>query len=184
MKPLTVTPSRHGHKRRVRTVKCGGHAGGSGADLLAGGRAAGHGDREPHARAAQRQRPRTRHNVHRSTAALRKGEAAMAEEGNPMKELKIAKLVLNICVGESGDRLTRAAKVLEQLSGQQPLFSKGACRAPAFAAPPRRGQPDVPPRAPPSPPRPPPSRGPTRGPDRRSDQNIALMVYKDRVLQG
>merc|ERR1712151_255959 len=30
----------------------------------------------------------------------------------------------NISVGESGDRLTRAAKVLEQLSGQQPVFSK------------------------------------------------------------
>lgn len=27
-------------------------------------------------------------------------------------------------VGESGDRLTRAAKVLEQLSGQQPVFSR------------------------------------------------------------
>merc|ERR1711990_779343 len=46
------------------------------------------------------------------------------KDANPMRDLRIRKLCINICVGESGDRLTRAGKVLESLTGQTPVFSK------------------------------------------------------------
>jgi large subunit ribosomal protein L11e len=46
----------------------------------------------------------------------------MAE--NPNKALVVDKLIINCCVGESGDRLTRGAKVLEQLTDRKPVYSK------------------------------------------------------------
>merc|ERR1711948_9658 len=51
-------------------------------------------------------------------------KSAEEKAKNPMREMRIRKLCLNICVGESGDRLTRAAKVLESLTGQTPVYSK------------------------------------------------------------
>merc|ERR1712228_227345 len=48
----------------------------------------------------------------------------MDKQKNVMRDVRIGKLCLNICVGESGDKLTRAAKVLESLTGQKPVFSK------------------------------------------------------------
>ncbi len=44
----------------------------------------------------------------------------MSEE-NPMRRLKIAKVTVNIGVGEGGERLAKAEKLLERITGQKPV---------------------------------------------------------------
>lgn len=51
-------------------------------------------------------------------------DAAAKKAANPMRDISVRKLCVSICVGESGDRLTRASKVLEQLTEQTPVMSR------------------------------------------------------------
>jgi len=56
--------------------------------------------------------------------AAPKKEGKKEIKANPMRRLRIEKVCVNLCVGQSGDKLTRAGKVLEQLTGQKPVSSK------------------------------------------------------------
>ena len=46
------------------------------------------------------------------------------ETDHPMRRVFIGKVIAHIAVGESGERLANAAKVLEELTGQKPTFRK------------------------------------------------------------
>jgi len=53
---------------------------------------------------------------------MEKTSSKIKNVANVMRELKVFQVTLNCCVGESSDRLTKAARVLEQLTGQTPVF--------------------------------------------------------------
>jgi large subunit ribosomal protein L11e len=55
------------------------------------------------------------------------------KEGNPMRKVRIEKLVINICVGESGDKLIRAGKVLHQLTNQNGVHGKARLTVRTFS---------------------------------------------------
>ncbi len=67
-------------------------------------------------------------------------EAILADwEAHPMRKPRIAKVTINIGVGESGERLTKAEKMLEQLVGQKPIRRRAKQTNRDFGI--RRGEP-------------------------------------------
>lgn len=61
-----------------------------------------------------------------STAATNKKtqEKSSKKAMNKMREIQIEKLILNIGVGASGDKMTKAIKVLKDLTGQDPVTTR------------------------------------------------------------
>ncbi|HDD31162.1 MAG TPA: 50S ribosomal protein L5 [Thermococcus litoralis] len=67
-------------------------------------------------------------------------EAILADwEAHPMRRPRIAKVTINIGVGESGERLTKAERMLESLVGQKPIRRKAKKTNRDFGI--RRGEP-------------------------------------------
>lgn len=60
-------------------------------------------------------------------------------ESNPMRKPRLAKVTVNIGVGESGERLKKAARVLEMLTGQKPSERKAKKTIKEFNV--RKGEP-------------------------------------------
>ena len=62
-----------------------------------------------------------------------KEEKSSKKAMNKMRDIVTDKLILNISVGTSGDKLTIAIKVLQDLTGQKPITSKARYTIRAFA---------------------------------------------------
>lgn len=58
---------------------------------------------------------------------------------NPMREILVDKVTVNICVGSPGESLENAVKLLEILTGRKPVETKAKKRNPVFKI--RRGLP-------------------------------------------
>ncbi|MGC8912960.1 MAG: 50S ribosomal protein L5 [Thermoplasmata archaeon] len=48
----------------------------------------------------------------------------MSEKENPMRRIKLEKVVVNIGVGEGGERLQKAEKVISMLTGRKPAITR------------------------------------------------------------
>lgn len=59
-------------------------------------------------------------------------ELIQIKERNPMEQVKIDKVIAHICVGGNWDRLQKAVKLLEQLTGQKPVIRKAKRTIKAF----------------------------------------------------
>lgn len=51
-------------------------------------------------------------------------KSAAEKKNNCMRDIRIEKVIVNLCTGESGDRLTKASKVITDLSKQSPVEGK------------------------------------------------------------
>jgi len=60
-------------------------------------------------------------------------------ESNPMLKPRLAKVTVNIGIGSSGERLQKAARVLKELTGQEPSFRKARRTIKEFGI--RKGEP-------------------------------------------
>ena len=65
-------------------------------------------------------------------------ETPYLDAGHPMRRVFIGKVVAHMAVGESGERLAKAAQVLEMLTGQKPTFRKARKTIKEFGI--RRGE--------------------------------------------
>lgn len=51
---------------------------------------------------------------------------------NPMRQIRIEKVTVNIGVGEPGERLEKAAEVLRRLTGKKPVYTKAKKKVPRW----------------------------------------------------